>query len=152
MRLPRMRSGAMCDTRFLPAFVATLTAATAAGARCLGTSFVHVERSATEIFPVETVDGAVRLRIVRHFNEREAARLARIPIRYDTCAFHCSVGFKHGTKFNFASSEAEITNKNIFHFHFLSEVAGGRIGQDRTSGRTGRYERCLNRLGCQTTF
>jgi hypothetical protein len=60
---------------------ATVPAAPAAAAAlCLGTCFIHYEVSPAKILPVQGVDGAIRIFVIRHFYEGEPARLSRKPV------------------------------------------------------------------------
>jgi hypothetical protein len=60
---------------------AAIPAAPAASAAlCLGTCFIHYEVSSAKILPVQGVDGAIRIFVIRHFYEGEPARLSRKPV------------------------------------------------------------------------
>ena len=59
--------------------VTTTTAATAT-ARTLGTSFIDIESASTEFTAIDGCDCIVAFRVIRHFDEREAAGLTRVAI------------------------------------------------------------------------
>jgi hypothetical protein len=63
-----------------PAAVPTAPTTTAAASLCLGTCFIHHEVSPAEILTVQRVHRAVRIFVIRHFNEGESARLSRKPV------------------------------------------------------------------------
>jgi hypothetical protein len=131
----------------LPAVTAALAAATiptkpARSALGFGASFVYVERAAIQILPVQGIDRGVRFRIVRHLDKREASRLPGVTIPNYVYVIDASVRLEGRTEGIFGGGEAEITNKNVFHFTLLlSEVADGRIGQDRTLDGANRIVR-----------
>src|SRR5258708_3132774 len=52
----------------------------AAAALCRGASFIHHEVSPAEILAVQGVHRAIRVFVIRHFNEGESARLSREPV------------------------------------------------------------------------
>lgn len=64
----------------------------------LGTSFVHVERTAIEIFPVQGIDRAVRFGIVRHLDEREATGLACVTIPNNVYVIDAAVRLESRTQ------------------------------------------------------
>jgi len=56
-----------------PAAVPTASAAATAAALCLGTCFIHNEVSPAKILPIQGIDRAVRVFIVRNFDEGKTA-------------------------------------------------------------------------------
>jgi hypothetical protein len=81
-----------------PAAAAGASATTAAGASAASTAaatlragFINIERASIQIGAVESCDRLVRLGAIRHFDERKAARTARIPIGHHADAFHVPV-------------------------------------------------------------
>jgi len=92
---PEQRIGGRPDYETLPAVAAAtatatttaavsaaaaVTTATSATARAFGTRFIHIERTPTEFPAVDSCDCVVAFRVIRHFDEREAAGLARIAV------------------------------------------------------------------------
>src|ERR1700689_1387904 len=66
-------------------------ASSASTATTLRTGFIDIERASIQIGAVESCDRLVRLGAIRHFDERKAARTARIPISHHADPFHVSV-------------------------------------------------------------
>src|SRR5438132_10903849 len=62
------------------AATATVTAASAAAAFGLGPRFVHGQRPALHLSPVEGLDGGLRLLIAAHFHETESLGSARVAV------------------------------------------------------------------------
>jgi hypothetical protein len=93
---PRTRSAAAASTTPTAATGASATAATGASAATtaaatLRAGFVDIERASIQIGAVESRDRLVRLGAIGHFDERKAARTARIPIGHHADAFHVPV-------------------------------------------------------------
>jgi hypothetical protein len=98
----------------LPALFAE-TATAAAGALCLGASFVDVKRPAVEILAVQCGNRPITLAIVAHLDESEAAWLTGIAVGDNIDAIHGAVSFKKRANRLLRRSKAEISHKNIFH-------------------------------------
>jgi hypothetical protein len=73
---PTAASAMATPSAAVPAAPATASSA----ALCLGTCFIHHEVSSAEILTVQGVHGLIRVFVIRHFDESEAARLSREPI------------------------------------------------------------------------
>jgi hypothetical protein len=97
---------------------ATTTAARATSA--LRTSFIDVKRSAANIFPINRVNRALALGIVRHFNEGKAAGLTGITIGDNIYTIHTAVRLEQRTDVLFGCAETQVTYKNILHFFSLA--------------------------------
>ena len=114
----------------LTAVSATTTAARRAIG--LGTGFVHVHRSAVKLGAIQGGDCAVALGIVAHLDESEAAGLSCVTIGHDADAINGAMYFEQGANRIFGSTEAEVSNKNIFQVNFFLQFCRAMIGQDRT--------------------
>jgi hypothetical protein len=87
-------------------------------------------------------------RIDRHLYESKTPLLPRIPVGYEIDTINCSIFLKQGSNRNFGSIEAEVSNKNTFHFKFpLLQTIRGRIEQGRLDPTCGRYQ---GSPACQT--
>src|SRR5688500_9310205 len=67
-------------------------AATAARLRLAGLGLVHGQSTSLEIRIVQRRNGSCRFLRVRHFNEAEAARAARLAVHDDLRPSHVAVG------------------------------------------------------------
>jgi hypothetical protein len=92
---PRTRSTAAASSTPPAAAGASATAATgthsASTATTLRAGFIDIERASIQIGAVESCDSLVRLGAIRHFDERKAARTARIPIGHHADTFHVPI-------------------------------------------------------------
>jgi hypothetical protein len=124
----------------IPTAAATTTAAeaaasaatTAAGATsAFRTSFVDVERSAANFFPVHGVNRAIPLRIVRHLDKGKPSGLTRIAVGHNVYTIHTAVRFKQRTDVLFGCAETQVSNKNILHLSPF-DLSGGaiRVGEN----------------------
>jgi hypothetical protein len=117
-------------TTCLPAVILPRTAApvaaitaTARSAICFGTGFIDGQRSSVELFAAQYLNGALSLSIDAHFDKAKPSLAPCISVRCDTHTADGSELLKHGSQSPFGRIEAEVSHKNIFHVHFLSEVA-----------------------------
>jgi hypothetical protein len=85
---------------------ATTTAATAAG---LVLGFIDLQRATAEVLAVQGLHGLLGVR-ARHFDEAEAARLARVTVIDERDFFHVAVGREQGAHRIFGSAEGKISN------------------------------------------
>lgn len=92
----------------------TTTTATATTSR-LGASFVDVHGASVEFRSVQLRNGGFRFPPVRHFDEGEAAGLARVTIGYDVDAFHGTVLSKSRLQLFLSSPEIQISHEYIGH-------------------------------------
>ena len=68
-----------------------------------------------EIGAIQLSNRRLGCRRFRHFDEREAARLARVPVRYDIYALHGAVGGESRIKIVLGRLITEISDKNVCH-------------------------------------
>jgi hypothetical protein len=111
---------------------ASAAATAAASATCaLRTSFVDVQRSAANFFPIHGVNCAIALRIVRHLDKGKPSGLTRITVGDDIYTVHAAVRFKQRTDVLFGCAETQVSNKNILHL-FPFDLSGGaiRVGEN----------------------
>src|SRR5438105_8818709 len=66
--------------------------------------------------------------------------MPRIPVGYQIDTINCSVFLKQGPNRNFGSIEAEVSNKNTFHFKFPLESCKPIGAGSNKGGWTGRVE------------
>jgi hypothetical protein len=101
-------------TTTTPAFAAA-AAATTESAVFLRAGFVDVECAAVQLNAVQFGDRAITFRIVAHFHEAEATRLAGVTVFYQADAIHRPISFKQAANPIFGGAEAEVAYKNILH-------------------------------------
>jgi len=89
--------------------------AAAAPARCFGTRFIYVERSAVQFGAVQLRNGRLGCIRIRHFDEGEAAGLARVTIGHDTDALHTAESGESSLKVVLSSLITEISDKYVGH-------------------------------------
>jgi hypothetical protein len=111
------------------AAAAAITTATTTGSLGLGTSFVDVQRSAVQVFTIQTVDCRDPFGIDAHFDEGEATGLTGITVRHNVHAVDSAVRLEHRTNGIFGCPEAKVTHENIFQITLLSELAEQLIGE-----------------------
>jgi hypothetical protein len=100
----------------VPAAPATTTAATL----CLGTCFIHHEVPPAEILTVQGVHGAIRVFVIGHFNEGEAARLSRKPIANQIDARGSYTDLRKPlVELLFRRGKRKITNIELLHLLLL---------------------------------
>jgi hypothetical protein len=88
------------------AATATTTAATAAG---FVLRFIDLERATAKVLAVQRLHGTLSVG-ARHFNETEAARLARITIIHQGDLFDRAVGSEQGAHRIVGRGEGKISN------------------------------------------
>jgi hypothetical protein len=88
--------------------------------RRFGTRFIYIERSTVEIAAIQLSDRGLGCLWFCHFNEREAARLARVPVRDDTHALHAAVSGESRMKVVLRSLITEISDKYVGHSMYPS--------------------------------
>jgi hypothetical protein len=93
----------------------TETPRTATTTRGFGTGFIYIQRSTVEIGAIQLSNRSLGCRRFRHFNEREAARLARVPVCDDIHALHVAVSGERRMKIVSGSLITEISDKYICH-------------------------------------
>jgi hypothetical protein len=127
--------------KWLPAFVAAATAATAPAATTtasterplgFGTGFVDVQRAAIQLPAIEFRDGAIGICIGAHLDKSETSRLSSVSISNDTDALHCAISFKERPDCILGSSKIEVSYENILHLLFPFDLRVGKSGQVRT--------------------
>jgi hypothetical protein len=91
------------------------TAKTAAAPIHFRASLVDIELPPPHVGPVQSGDGLFGLVLVRHFDERESARTACIPVSHDTYGLHCPVDFENGAHLFFTGTESQVAYENLFH-------------------------------------
>src|SRR5208283_5694819 len=79
----------------------------------LRTGFVHVERTAAEVGPVQARDGLVGLVGVGHLDECKAPGATRIPVPHQADAFHGAVRFEQRANLIFRSAEIQVAYENV---------------------------------------
>jgi hypothetical protein len=95
---------------------ATISAAATAGAALdLGTRFVHVQSTPTDLAAVHRRDGLLSIFGACHFDKAEAARTSGIAISHDADAVDLSVCLEKFAQFVFRSVEVEVPNKYVLH-------------------------------------
>jgi hypothetical protein len=77
--------------------------------------FVYVQRSTVEFGTIQLSNGRLGCVRFRHFDEREAARLARLAICDDTHSLHTSVSGESSLKIILGSLITEISDKYVGH-------------------------------------
>jgi hypothetical protein len=80
-----------------------------------GTRFIYIQRSPVEIGPIQLSNGGLGCVRFRHFDEREAARLARVPVGNDIHALHAAVCGESRMEIVLGSLIAEISDKYACH-------------------------------------
>lgn len=107
--------------------MATTTAITAKSttrtALRFGTGFVDIQRTAVQVPAVKTVYGGGPFRVYAHFDEGEAASLARVAIGDDIHPIDRAIFFKQRANGTLSGAEAKVTDKNIGQGTLLSEFA-----------------------------
>jgi hypothetical protein len=88
---------------------------TGTSTRWFGTRFIYIQRSTVEIGAIQLSNRGLGCRRVPHFDEREAARLARVPVRDDIHALHIAVSGERRMKIVLGSLKTEISDKYICH-------------------------------------
>jgi hypothetical protein len=91
---------------------ATTTRATALSFR---TSFVDVKSSAADFLAVNGINRTITFRVIRHFDEGEPSRLARITIGDNVHSIYTAVRLKQRTDILFGRTETQVSNKNVLH-------------------------------------
>jgi hypothetical protein len=81
--------------------------------RSFGTRFIYIQRSTVEIRAIQLSDSGLGCARVRHFDEREATRLARVPVGDDIHAFHAAVSSESRVKIILGSLITEISDKYV---------------------------------------
>ena len=116
-RLPAAAAAATTAAFTPSAAAATVAAASAAAATAgrFGPGFVHVQRSAVELGSVQLRNRVLGVALLRHFDESETTRLARIAVRHDVYAFHVAKLRKGSMQIFLRRLIAEITDKNVAH-------------------------------------
>jgi hypothetical protein len=92
------------------AATARTAATTAAAATLTGFGFVHLERTALKVLAIERLHGARRIR-VRHFDESEPARAARITVSDEGQRLHGAMRSEQRTNRIFGRGERQIADK-----------------------------------------
>src|SRR5205823_4144166 len=95
---PMPKSVLIAPAAAAPAVAATAAAAAAAPAAApvgLGAGFVHRERPAVHLLPVEGRDGRLGLVVIGHLHEAEALGATGVPVHDHLCRRHCPVGLEH---------------------------------------------------------
>ena len=93
---------------------ATTTAATIATAAVLARlRLVHRQRAALQLGAVQRDDRRLRLRLVRHLDEAEAAGAARVAVRRYARARNRAVRRESGLEVAFARVKTKISNVNV---------------------------------------
>jgi hypothetical protein len=128
------------------ASIAATTSATGAGCAAFGfrTRFIHIQSAAAHLVPVEGGNSLFAVLGIRHFDETEAARTARVAVRHDGYAIDLSVLLKQLAELVFPSVETEIPNEDVFHAkasvnpsYLNLAVFGGSANSEASRGRTG---------------
>jgi len=88
---------------------------TGTSTRWFGTRFIYIQRSTVEIGAIQLSNRGLGCRRFRHFDEREAARLARVPVRDDIHALHVAVSGERRMKIVLGSLITEISDKYVCH-------------------------------------
>ena len=102
------------------AAVPAAPATTAAAALCLGTCFIHHQVSPAKILTVQGVHRAIRIFVIRHFNEGEPARLSRKAIAYQIDARGCYTDLRKPlVELLFRRGKRKITDIELLHLLLL---------------------------------
>ena len=86
----------------------------------LWTRFVHVHRTSVEHRFVQSRNGGLSFRRLRHLQEGHAAGLPRIPVLNDRDGFDIPVGGKEFSQLLLRRGDVEIPDKNVGHEFILS--------------------------------
>ena len=124
-------------TASAPSAVAAATAtatATAAATIFARAGFIDRQGTAVELLAIHRFDRSLGFLIVRHFDEAETLRSARITVRHDAHAIHGSVRLEQRTQVTLGRTEGEISNKNVSHLVSLLKWQDSESGQDRIGG------------------
>ena len=79
------------------------------------TRFIYIQRSTVEIGAIQLSNRGLGCRRVPHFDEREAAGLARVPVGDHIHALHLAVSGESCVKIILGSLITEISDKYICH-------------------------------------
>jgi hypothetical protein len=109
---------ALLPTAARPAATTPAIVASAKSAVFLRTRFIHLQRTTVHFLTVQTLNGLHRFVPVRHFDESEPARLARIAVPDDTSALHSAKVGKSDLEFFFRGLVRKISYENVRHAVF----------------------------------
>jgi hypothetical protein len=84
-------------------------------ARWFGTRLIYIERSTVEIGAIQLRNSSLGFPRFCHFDEREAARLAGVPVRDDIYALHAAVSSESRMKIILGGLITEISDKYVCH-------------------------------------
>ena len=98
----------------------------------LWAGFVHVHRTTVKHRSIQRSNGALSLRRLRHFHERDAAGLARIPVLHDLNGFDGSVRCKKFPQLLFRHRNIQVSDKNVSHEFILFLTFPKSDDQERT--------------------
>jgi hypothetical protein len=82
--------------------------------------FVHGKSTATELCPLEPLNGGSGLAAIWHLYETKAARAPSFTVGNDMAVFHGPILLKELTKVLIRSGERKVTNKDV-HAGFLMD-------------------------------
>ena len=82
---------------------------------CFGTRFIYIQRSTVQIGAIQLSNSSLGCPRFRHFDEREAARLARVPVSDNIHALHAAVSSESRVEIIFGSLITEISDKYACH-------------------------------------
>jgi hypothetical protein len=77
---------------------------------------IHLDHPFIHGLAVQGDDCLLGFTIILHFDEGEPSGAARFPIHYELRTLYYSVGLEKTFEILFGGSEAEVANKNIFHW------------------------------------
>jgi hypothetical protein len=97
------------------ATTAATAAAEAAGAGLTGTGFVDNDGASAVLLAVHSRDGRVRLSVVGHLDEAEAAGATGLAIHDDLSGGDFTVGLEHRSEFGVVGAEREISDVQLLH-------------------------------------
>jgi hypothetical protein len=109
------------------------TAGSAGTAIGLGTRLVDVQRASAEVFAIQSGDGLLGFRGVRHLDKRKTSGSAGIAIGHQAHLIDFAVGFKQSAELCFGGAVGEIANKKLLHGFPFS------VSQRKTAGLVGGF-------------
>lgn len=87
----------------------------------LGTRFVHSHQAPVEDLSIQCSDGGLGFSPLRHFNKRNAARLARVPVYDERDGFDGSIHGKNVSQLLLCCRDIKVPDENVVH-KFIPEL------------------------------
>jgi hypothetical protein len=114
---PATRSSAASAAK---AIAAAPAKSTPAAARFAGTSLINGKSASTQLRAVERFHGFIRVRVYRHLDKSETARLAGFPVLYNLHPIHLSICGKRRIEILLSRLERDVPDINILQGLLLS--------------------------------